>query len=114
MVNSFPGLIHQIIVLLMVNSEAHGFENREGGRIEISVKETRTNFVIEFSDNGNGINLKEISKIYDPFYTTKMGQFSGLGLFMVHTIVTQQLSGTIKCLSNLGEGVTFKITIPKN
>lgn len=69
------------------------------------------NLIIE--DNGAGISEQNISKIFEPFYTTNRDNGgSGLGLNIVYNIVTTQLSGRIGCHSKLGQGTTFSITFP--
>ena len=62
------------------------------------------------SDTGSGIEEKEISKIFDPFYTTKEGG-TGLGLSIVHSIV-ESYGGKIAVQSQLGLGTTFTIYFP--
>jgi signal transduction histidine kinase len=51
--------------------------------------------------------------VFDPFFTTKRAQGStGLGLYIVHNLVTQQLGGTVTIDSAPGKGTTFHIAIP--
>ena len=67
---------------------------------------------IMISDNGPGIPLEIRSKIFDPFFTTKdVGHGSGLGLYIVHDIITS-LNGSINIDSRSGEGTTFVIWLP--
>ena len=66
-----------------------------------------------YSDNGVGIPEDQLSKIFNPFYTTKRGSGgSGLGLSIVYNIVTQTLGGSIECGSDIGGGTTFTIIFP--
>jgi signal transduction histidine kinase len=66
-------------------------------------------------DNGSGIPKKGLSKIFQPFYTTKpAGQGTGLGLSMSYDIVTKGHGGDIKVTSEEGKGTTFTVVLPVN
>ncbi len=68
---------------------------------------------ISIADNGIGISEVVRTKLFDPFYTTKpVGKGTGLGLAISYQIITEQHGGTLQCLSTLGEGSQFVITIP--
>ncbi|HOV27138.1 MAG TPA: sensor histidine kinase [Pseudobacteroides sp.] len=108
-----PVSLSQIIINLVMNSLLHGFENIKQGKIEINVYKENDEIVIEYSDNGKGINKNDIKKIYEPFFTTKRGKGgTGLGLNLVYNIVTKEYKGNIKCKSTIGNGTTFIIRIP--
>jgi len=67
---------------------------------------------IEIGDTGMGIPPENLSRIYDPFFTTKpIGQGTGLGLSITYGIV-QEHSGTIACDSVVGQGTHFRLTMP--
>ena len=69
--------------------------------------------LLRYSDDGCGIDEKDLRKIWEPFYSTKRGQGgSGLGLHIVYNLVTQTLNGVINCRSRIGEGTEFNIRIP--
>ena len=64
-------------------------------------------------DNGDGIRSEHLSRIYDPFFTTKRhGKGTGLGLSITYGIV-QEHSGTIGVESRVGEGTCFSILLPR-
>jgi PAS domain S-box-containing protein len=112
--HSMPGALSQIIINFVTNALTHAFENQTEGKIEIHVsKRSDTQARIEFADNGKGIAPENLPKIFDPFFTTRRGAGgSGLGLNIVHNLVTQRLGGTIRCESALGTGTKFIIDIP--
>lgn len=67
---------------------------------------------INISDTGKGIAEDNLSRIFDPFYTTKdVGKGTGLGLFITHDIILRH-KGTIHVKSSPGKGTTFTITLP--
>jgi PAS domain S-box-containing protein len=66
--------------------------------------------IIEFRDNGCGINQENIEKIFDPFFTTD-SQGTGLGLSVVHNLIAEN-NGEIEVESSVGVGTSFKIKLP--
>jgi len=68
--------------------------------------------VVEVSDTGSGIPVDQLSRIYDPFFTTKdIGKGTGLGLSITYGIV-QEHNGTITCESAVGQGTRFTLALP--
>ncbi|TYB33479.1 MAG: hypothetical protein FXF49_06100 [Flexistipes sinusarabici] len=79
------GKIHQVFLNLLVNS-IDAVDT--GGYIEISSEEDEKGGFIKIYDNGKGISSKVMAKIFDPFFTTKkVGQGTGLGLFLSQAIL---------------------------
>jgi len=66
---------------------------------------------IKISDTGNGITKEDISRIFEPFYTTKGQKGTGLGLAVIWGIIDNH-NGTINVESELGKGTTFIIHLP--
>jgi two-component system NtrC family sensor kinase len=84
----------------------------EGGRLEISTESDEDSVIIKFRDSGMGIDPEHLSKIYDPFFTTKgIGKGTGLGLAVSYGIIKDH-SGHIDVESKPGEGALFMITLP--
>jgi signal transduction histidine kinase len=111
--DSYPGMISQIVTNLVMNSLIHAYDPDDNGTILFEISQKHERLLFEFSDDGKGIPPEHIGKIFDPFFTTKRGQGgSGLGLHIVFNIVTQNLQGTITCESQVGVGTKFVIQIP--
>ena len=73
---------------------------------------SRRRDVVEIADTGSGIPAEQLSRIYDPFFTTKeIGKGTGLGLSITYGIV-QEHGGTITCDSHVGQGTRFSIRLP--
>jgi two-component system NtrC family sensor kinase len=80
----------------------------------ISIKSCKVDQSIQVSvtDSGEGIPADQISRIFEPFYTTKEpGHGTGLGLSVCHQIVTRH-GGQIRVNSQVGEGTTFTVILP--
>ncbi|MCD7740253.1 MAG: ATP-binding protein, partial [Candidatus Gastranaerophilales bacterium] len=70
--------------------------------------------IIEFEDNGIGMDEETARKVFDPFFTTKpVGQGTGLGMSITHKIIKNH-QGTIKVKSQPNMGTSFIITLPVN
>lgn len=109
-INVDPGLMAQALMNLAINAKD---AMPDGGQLEFTTKILHNNQVLlNVTDNGIGMSEEVVSKIFEPFYTTKeVGKGTGLGLSMVMGIV-QQSGGDIKVKSALGKGTTFSITFP--
>jgi signal transduction histidine kinase len=68
---------------------------------------------IRIIDNGTGIPENIKKQLFDPFFTTKpVGKGTGLGLSISYQIIVEKHGGQINCVSTLGEGTEFIITVP--
>jgi PAS domain S-box-containing protein len=112
---SYPGSVGQVLSNLIQNAIMHAFEGRDAGHISISVAEIDEHTVeLRFADDGVGMSPRTLHQVYDPFFTTKMGQGgSGLGMNIVYNLVTGVLRGTIQVESEPGQGTTVIITLPR-
>jgi signal transduction histidine kinase len=106
--------VGQVLSNLINNAMLHAFEGRERGQITISIRELEGDMVeLRFRDDGVGMSSKTLHQIYDPFFTTKMGQGgSGLGMHIVYNIVTNVLHGRIEVQSAPGQGTCVTLTLP--
>jgi PAS domain S-box-containing protein len=112
--DSYPGPIGQVIANLVNNTLLHGFEGRESGTVLIAAEAGSEGWMeLSVKDDGVGIPAANLNRIFDPFFTTKLGAGgSGLGLNIVHNIVTGILGGRIRVQSELGSGTTFILNLP--
>ncbi|GAB5380855.1 MAG: hypothetical protein Alis3KO_27110 [Aliiglaciecola sp.] len=116
--NTEPEAFTKIIKTLFINAMQHAFtEDVKLARLDICIRKEKDvegeSIVLTFSDNGRGIDDKELPLIFDPFYTSSRNKGGvGLGLNMLFNIVTHTLGGTIACQSTLGHGTQFTIRIP--
>ena len=110
---SYPGAFSQIITNFVLNSLIHGFEDIQAGRIDILAEMDDEIFSLSYADDGRGIAEEHLDKLFELFFTSKREQgSSGLGLHIVHNLVTQTFGGSIACESRPGQGSTFTIHIP--
>jgi PAS domain S-box-containing protein len=111
---SYPGPFGQVLINLVNNGLIHAFEGKTDGEILITADVIGNDAVaIAVRDNGIGIAPENMGKIYDPFFTTKLGRGgSGLGLNIVYNIVYGLLGGRIDVKSALGQGTSFILTLP--
>ena len=113
LIYSYPGVFSQIFTNLIMNSLIHGFETKPSGQIHIHVRHEGDMLLVQYHDNGRGIPEEHLGKLFHLFFTTKREQGgNGLGLNIIHNLITQKLGGRISCESVVGEGTTFLIHIP--
>jgi signal transduction histidine kinase len=115
--------LRQVFLNLLLNAadSIKGGASQLEGRIKVSTtnvenfeRSARPILVVEFQDNGNGIDSEKLQNIFDPFFTTKEpGKGTGLGLSVSYMII-EGMGGTIRAESRLGHGATFKIELPLN
>jgi signal transduction histidine kinase len=113
-VDSFPGHYGQVLTNLIFNAVTHGFTDGPGGHMLIKARRLGMEQVeVTFSDDGSGIAEEVQRHVFDPFFTTRRAQGStGLGLYIVYNLVTQQLGGRITLVSAPGQGTTICMTLP--
>ena len=110
---SFPGAFSQIITNFVMNSLIHGFEAKNTGEITFDIHTDNDTIIFCYMDNGKGIEKENIEKIFTPFFTTRRSKGgSGLGMHIVHTLVTQTLGGTVSYTPGTEKGVKFTIELP--
>lgn len=111
-----PSCLVQVFSQLIKNSLQHGFEHKRGGVIQIRVLDVdaeNNTLRMVFSDNGCGMSADVAHHVFDPFYTTKLGQGeNGLGMHIVYNIICNLLHGKIEVNSRVGQGTEYLLSLP--
>lgn len=105
--------IEQVLLNLLKNA-AQAMTGQEGAR-EIRIRTFRENAmaVIRIADTGPGIPETIVQKIFEPFFTTKeIGEGTGLGLSVSHSLITANHHGELTVESSPGNGTCFIIRLP--
>jgi signal transduction histidine kinase len=106
--------IRAIVNNLISNAIKYMDYSKADPSIEISVVADKQNVMLEFKDNGIGINAAYLSKVFTMFYrATSQNEGTGLGLYLVKDTV-QRLGGTVDIESEEGKGTSFYITLPNH
>ncbi|MCE2994792.1 MAG: ATP-binding protein, partial [Flammeovirgaceae bacterium] len=97
----------------IVDNAIHALKAVNGVRtISIQTLEQNNELHIRLKDNGTGISEKDQAHIFEPFFTTKeVGAGVGLGLSISYSIIEKH-KGNISCVSKMGEGTEFTISLP--
>ncbi|MFZ2493533.1 MAG: HAMP domain-containing sensor histidine kinase [Thermoanaerobaculia bacterium] len=103
--------------LLNLIDNAIKYSGDEDRTIDVRLRQTASEVVVEVTDHGIGIAARDAARIFDPYYraqfsdtTTRRG--AGLGLTLVHQIVTSH-GGRVELESTPGEGSTFRLLFPR-
>ena len=101
--------LQQVFLNLLLNARD---AMPRGGWLTLTSRGDSRGIVVEVADTGTGIPTEHLSRIYDPFFTTKTdGRGTGLGLSVTYGIV-QEHGGTLICDSSMGHGTRFTLTLP--
>src|SRR5947209_11611532 len=113
--NSYPGPYGQVLTNLVINSAVHAFPDGARGSVHIAAQASgKHNVEVLFSDDGCGMSPEVKRQVFDPFFTTRRDQGStGLGLHIVHNIVTNRLGGRINLETRPGAGTKIRIVVPR-
>lgn len=102
--------LSQVLINLIKNS-IEAIPEQKKGKIKVSLENSKTNLKIIVEDNGIGMKPEELSKIKEPFFTTKQ-RGTGLGIYLSNEIIREH-NGSIKYLSKEGIGTTVTLNFPK-
>lgn len=110
-VECVPSQLNQVFLNILVNA-AQAMPESGRGTIAVRTRCEGVTVSIEIADTGCGIAPETLSRIFEPFFSTKpVGMGTGLGLSLSYGIV-QRHGGRIEVESELGEGTTFRVVLP--
>lgn len=109
-----PVQIERVLTNLIINAEKALAEMPDGKRLLlVSTRATEAGVAVDVADTGAGIPEEVLPRIFDPFFTTRdVGQGTGLGLSMSHSIVEAH-GGELRVQTAAGEGTTFTMELPR-
>ena len=106
--------MQQVFLNIIINAEYFMNEAHKRGTLTITTKKQNSTVRISIADDGPGISKENLSRIFNPFFTTKeAGKGTGLGLSICHGIVAEH-GGQIYARSQPGKGATIVVELPIN
>jgi signal transduction histidine kinase len=109
----FPNEFSQVILNILTNAK-DAFEGKEivTPKVSLIISENKKFGIVTIKDNAGGINEQIISKIFDPYFTTKEeGKGTGIGLYMSKIIIEDNMNGKLY-VNNIKEGSEFIVMVP--
>ena len=107
-----PRQISQLLLNLVVNA-AQATHGRAGGTVTVTTRSEERSVRVSVHDNGMGMDEATRARLFEPFFTTKpVGEGTGLGLAVVHGVVTDH-GGRIEVESAPGQGSCFTVWLPR-
>ncbi|MFC4217926.1 cache domain-containing protein [Pseudophaeobacter arcticus] len=107
-----PGELQQVVINLILNAaqamEGHGTLTLS---LQASDRDGRSGALLTVADSGCGIPEEHLAAVFNPFYTTKLGEGTGLGLSISQTLI-QRAGGRITVRNRQGGGAAFSIWLP--
>jgi len=112
-VHGYPNEYSQVLLNILNNAkDAYLNENKRRRWVKISASAADKRSVVVIRDNAGGISEKIISKIFEPYFTTKEpGKGTGIGLYMSKAIIEKNMGGSLAA-RNIGNGAEFRIEVP--
>jgi C4-dicarboxylate-specific signal transduction histidine kinase len=107
----YPGEYSQVVVNILSNAK-EAFDSRKvrGGRVWVTLGAQDGKSRLSIRDNAGGIPEAVIAKVFEPHFTTKGAQGTGIGLFMSKNIIEKNMHGSLT-VRNIGTGAEFLIQV---
>jgi signal transduction histidine kinase len=113
-IDSYPGALGQVLINLINNAYLHAFEGMDSGCVSIDASPQAGEVVLCIADNGAGMSQELLAQLFQPFFSTKIGQGgTGLGMTIVENLVKKTLGGALRVESSVGRGSRFFIRLPQ-
>jgi C4-dicarboxylate-specific signal transduction histidine kinase len=113
-IDSYPGALGQVLINLINNAYLHAFEGMDSGCVSIDASPHAGEVVLCIADNGAGMSDALLAQLFQPFFSTKIGQGgTGLGMTIVENLVKKTLGGALRVESSVGNGSRFFIRLPQ-
>ncbi|MBL8279991.1 MAG: GAF domain-containing sensor histidine kinase [Pelomonas sp.] len=111
--DGYRDVLRQVLEQLFENACLHAFGG-SAGQVRIGTAPAPTHhLMLEVRDNGGGMPRADLERAFEPFFSTRFGQGgSGLGLFVVHSLVENLLGGVIRLDSQPGKGTVARLELP--
>jgi signal transduction histidine kinase len=111
--DGYRDVLCQVLEQLFENACLHAFGG-SAGQVRIGTAPAPAHhLMLEVRDNGGGMPRADLERAFEPFFTTRFGQGgSGLGLFVVHSLVENLLHGAIRLESQPGKGTVARLELP--
>lgn len=108
------GALEQVLSNLLTNARQHAFaDGTLTGHISITAQRSEGQVQLEVSDDGAGMDESTVRGAFEPFFTTRRNTGgSGLGLFIVYSLMSRKLGGTTEIISRPGSGTRFVLRWP--
>ena len=113
LIETYANELVQVILNIINNAIDELTEHkRQKANITIRLQDKKSFFVISIEDNGRGITEEKLESIFEPYYSTKGKNGTGLGLYMSQMIMQKQFNSQIE-VSSSNHGSRFSIRVPK-
>ena len=99
------------VILSLVSNSIDALKNRHNPKISINVVSSSAEVIIEILDNAGGIKVKNLKKIFEPYFSTKE-EGTGIGLYLSKIIIEESFGGKLQ-VQNVKDGAKFSIFIEK-
>jgi len=112
-IQTYTNELIQVILNILNNAVDELLElDKDNLHITINLQDTYESFYLSISDNANGIDPEMLESIFEPYYSTKGKNGTGLGLYMSQMIMQKQFNSKIE-VSSSKSGSTFSLRVPK-